>query len=133
MTVDRRDGHGSDVITHHDGHGLAEAIEIRWLDDVGPGGAHHRYQFVVNDGGQQTEVGLIQFQQGPRNEPGSTPGVIGVAVIAMLVDQLEAFQAGPYSSRENALAITKLQEAMFWLRERADNRARRGVLGTYQK
>lgn len=35
--------------------------------------------------------------------------------------------------RENALAITKIQEAIMWLEFRAKDRAARGVLGTKEE
>lgn len=117
------------VITdHHDGHGLTEAIEVRAADDPGPGGAHHLYTFTIN--GQ--EVGRLQFQKGPRDEAGSTPGVLSVAVLASLIDIHRDFQAGPYPSREGTLALTKMQEALHWLKARADERAARAVLGLNQ-
>ena len=34
-----------DITTHHDGHGLTEHIRVSTTDDIGPGGAHHRYEF----------------------------------------------------------------------------------------
>lgn len=116
------------ITSHHDGHGLAESIVIT-QDAPGPGGASHWYEFYNGE----HSAGFVQFQKGPRNEPGSTPGVIENAVLAVVVDRLAAFQAGEFACRENALALTKIQEAMHWIRHRADDRAQRGTLGTYQK
>jgi hypothetical protein len=116
------------ITTHHDGHGLTESITIQ-ADDAGPGGASHLYSAVI-DG---EEVASIQYQRGPRNEEGSVPGVLDSVLLAIVADRMAAFQAGPFSSRENALVLTKVQEAMHWLKHRADERARRGVLGTNQK
>lgn len=39
-------------------------------------------------------------------------------------------QDSAYKCRENAIAITKLEEALLWLRKRTMNRERRGVEGT---
>lgn len=113
---------------HHDGHGLNESIVIQ-ADDKGPGGASHLYTMVISG----EEVASIQFQRGPRNTPGSTPGVTEAALLAVLIDRLQCFQAGEYACRENAIQITKLEEALHWARARADARAKRGVLGTYAK
>lgn len=113
------------VITHHDGHGLNECITITATDEPGPGGAHHVYVATVGD----VEVFRLQMQKGPRNEPGSTPGMSTEAVIAVLEDILKDFQAGPFPSREGALTLTHLQQARMWCRERADERARRNALG----
>jgi hypothetical protein len=78
-------------------------------------------------------IARIQFQKGPRNEPTSTPGVTEAAIIAVLIDRLRCFQAGPYACRENAIQLTKLEETLHWTKARADARAKRGVLGTYTK
>ncbi|MEO6326236.1 MAG: hypothetical protein ABIT01_13315 [Thermoanaerobaculia bacterium] len=52
------------------------------------------------------------------------------AVISGLVDQLNDYQRSEYACRENAFALLNLEQAQHWLRARADERARRGVLGT---
>ena len=38
-----------------------------------------------------------------------------------------------FSSRENALAITKMQEALMWLNERTRDRKARGVEGQHKQ
>lgn len=38
-----------------------------------------------------------------------------------------------FSCRENAIAITKLQEALMWLNARTADRAKRGVEGKHEK
>lgn len=131
------------IITHHDGHGRMEDLRVYATDEPAtepPGNSsHHRYEFLVagtdpDTGGQADwPCGYLQFQRGPFGAEGSTPGTLTNAVLAALVDHLQGFQSGPLASRENALVITKLQEAMFWARERADDRARRGVLGSMAK
>ena len=118
------------ITDHHDGHGLTESIELQAVDEPGPGGAHHRYTASI-DG--LRHVLDVQFQRGPRHEPDSTPGVVEGVLLAIVVDRMRDFQAGPYGCRENALVLTKCEEALHWLRHRADGRAKRGVLGTNQK
>ena len=112
------------VTLHHDGHGLNEAIDIT-ADPIADGGASHNYEFKIGD----RVVGVIQFQKGPRNEIASTPGVTEAALLAVLIDRLQGFQAGPFACRENAIQLTKLEETLMWTKERANARARRGVLG----
>lgn len=51
-------------------------------------------------------------------------------VAAIVIDRLRSFQSGPFSCRENALALTKCEEAMQWLHSRTLERMRRGVEGT---
>lgn len=48
-------------------------------------------------------------------------------------DRLTAFNKGEFATRENACAITHIEEALMWMAKRADDRAERGVLGTYNK
>ena len=112
------------IDTHHDGHGLNESIEII-TDDPDQSGAAHYYHMKI-DG---VVVGDVQFQKGPRNEVGSTPGATEASILAILIDRLRGFQSGPYSCRENAIQLTKLEEVLHWTKARADARAKRGVLG----
>ena len=71
------------------------------------------------------------FQQGPIGEVGVN-GVTHEALLAILVDRMRSFQAGPYACRENALVLTKLEEAQQWLLSRTRARMVRGVEGTHQ-
>lgn len=114
------------IIDHHDGHGLAESIIVE-ADDFDPNGgmASHHYTATING----AEVARLQFQQGPRNVAGSTPGVLDSVLLAIVIDRMRSFNAGPFNTRENALVMTHCQEALHWLRHRADERAIRGVLG----
>lgn len=113
------------ITSHRDGHGLNDAIDVRAIDELGPGGAHHHYLFEI-DG---KVAGELRFQKGARGEATSVAGLTSASVMAALIDHLQEFQDGPFPSRETALTITKLQEALFWERHRADLRAARGVLG----
>ena len=72
---------------------------------------------------------LIHFQCGPLKEVGVN-GCSIEDVIDVLVARLEDFQAGSFKCRENALAITKLQEAKHWLGHRTALRQQQGVEGT---
>ena len=71
----------------------------------------------------------IHFQAGPIKECGIN-GVCNEDLIAMVISRLEHFQKSEYSCRENALAITKLEEALLWLRKRTMGREKRSVEGT---
>jgi len=119
-----------EITTHHDGHGLTESIVVIAADESGPGYANHQYEFYA--GHSDNTVGWLQFQRGPRNVETSTPGVIEGAVLAVLIDRLESFQSGPYPCAENEKALEALNEAMAWMKNRAHDRAARGVLGTNQ-
>ena len=74
----------------------------------------------------------IRFQLGPVQEKGVN-GTSIENVIDLLVRRLEGFQNGPFKCRENALAITKLEEANQWLEHRTRKRVSQGVEGTNQE
>jgi hypothetical protein len=62
------------------------------------------------------------------------PGALTMEVLlAIVADQLRVHQQGPSSCRENALALTKTEEALQWLHHRTRDRRRRGVEGTSAK
>ena len=111
--------------THHDGHGLNESIIIH---ADGP-----KEMTMLDSDGAGLVVASIQFQQGPRNEAGAVAGITEGALYAVLIDRLKGFQAGPFACRENAIQLTKLEECAMWARARADERAKRGVLGKSEK
>lgn len=72
----------------------------------------------------------IHFQEGPIKECGVN-GVCNEDLINMVIDRLEHFQNSEFRCRENALAITALEEALLWLRKRTMGREQRGVEGTH--
>ena len=120
---------------HLDGHGLNELISITSDDqDMNAGAASHVYDFLIEcKDSEIRRVGRIQFQHGPRHDPGSKPGITEAALYTVLINRLRDFQAGPYACRENAIQLTKLEECLHWTKARADERARRGVLGRNAK
>jgi hypothetical protein len=131
-------------LTDHVVNPANDKLRIEVLDEPGAGGAHHLYQVFGFDTGSnkscpfQARFGkpadhtTILFQNGPIAEVGVN-GVTHEALLAILVDRLRSFQAGPYACRENALALTKLEEAQMWLLQRTRARMVRGVEGTHAK
>ena len=99
--------------------------------------AHHEYKIVSSFSPEQHgrgnhEIGVkIRFQKGPLQEVGPN-GVMNEDLIIMIIDRLQGFQESKFRCRENAVAITKLEEALMWLRKRTQDREERGVEGTYQ-
>lgn len=86
-------------------------------------------------GGTTTGRGIqITWQDGPlgrgpdRIEPN---GAFVEGVIEAALGRLDFYQVSRFKCRENALAITKLQEALHWLQHRTADRERRGVEGTH--
>jgi hypothetical protein len=132
------------ITSHHDGHGRMERLIVLATDEPAtepPGNSsHHRYEFFYRppantDGTQPPDmpVGVLQFQRGPFDSPLSTPGTLGNAVLAALIDHLKGFLGGPLADRYTAMAVTDLEKASWALRARADERAARGVLGSMSK
>lgn len=86
-------------------------------------------------GGTVEGVGLsIQWQNGPlgNGEDRKKPnGAFVETVISAAIQRLEFFQDSKFKCRENALAITKLEEALHWLEHRTKKREERKVEGTH--
>ena len=102
----------------------SEIIEKHGVDENG------------NPAGGQTEGRgfTITWQNGPlsvdgvRREPN---GAFVEDVITAVLGRIQFYQASRFKCRENALAITKLEEALHWLDHRTRNRQARGVEGTH--
>lgn len=132
------------TINTHKTNACNEAITITVTDEPGAGGANHLYLIegfdtatnpsdpFVERHGASAKYSTVLFQNGPIPEVG-TNGVTQEVLLAIVIDRLESFQAGPYACRENALALTKCQEALHWLHHRTLKRVARGVEGTHEK
>lgn len=73
---------------------------------------------------------LLKFHEGPPAD--GVNGITLEVLIEVLIDRLQQHQSGEFSCRENAIAITKLEEAKLWLNHRTRTRDLRGVEGTQQ-
>lgn len=104
-----------------------DLIEIEVVDAPGAGGACHEYDVVLPNG----KSTRISFQNGPIAESGVN-GLTHEVLLEILADRLRAFQKGPFACRENALALTKIEEAQHWLHFRTRTRMARGVEGTHE-
>lgn len=106
------------------------------VDEKGNGGANHQYNIVglpidENDMGIFQEV--IHFQNGARKLPDSVSGVLDTDLLEIVRDRLKGFQSGEFSCRENACALTHIEEALMWMNRRVEDRTERNVLGTNNK
>lgn len=129
-------------ITDHIVNPANDKLTITAYDEPGSGGANHLYMVegfdtatnpcdpFVGRHGQPSRHTTILFQNGPIEEVGVN-GVTHEALLAIVADRLRSFQAGPFACRENALALTKIEEAQHWLQQRTIARMRRGVEGTH--
>lgn len=113
-----------------------EISVIAYEDDMDYGGAH-RYSMLncvgfidgqtKYDGGEQT----IQFVQ--KLEDGSiVPGMQNEQLLTILIDRMQKLNR-KFPFRENAIQITKLQEALMWQEARTRERIDRGVMGNLEK
>lgn len=94
--------------------------------------APHHFQVRSSDPESLKVLSFVDFQEGPIKECGVN-GVCNEDLIAMVITRLESFNKSGYNCRENACAITKLEEALLWLRKRTMGREKRGVEGTHVK
>ncbi len=122
-------------LTSHKVYGLNECLVIEVLDEPGQGNACHEYRIrgVVGPLEHHTIATTdIHFQNGPPQEVGAN-GISQEALLAVVEDRLLGFQSGQYACRENAIALTHVQDAMMWLQKRTRDRVARGVEGTNQQ
>lgn len=101
--------------------------------------APHHFTVIEHDGSDYNNpshdvhtLGVVHFQEGPIKEAGVN-GVCNEDLIAMIICRLEHFNRSDFGCRENSMAITKLEEALLWLRKRTMGREQRGVEGTHVK
>ena len=123
-----------EILTHKV-NGLNEALRIGVLDEPGSGGACHKYEIAWGDGPDemsQANPVFIKFQTGPIKESGVN-GISGEALLAIVRDRLECFQAGPYAFETNQQALTHVVASMESLHSRTKERIERGVEGTHAK
>lgn len=120
------------TITDHKVNPANDRILIEVTDEPGAGGANHEYLVTLPpDQNGNGRAFSISFQNGPINENGIN-GLTQEVLLAIVADRLRSFQAGSYSCRENALALTKIEEAQHWLHSRTLARMQRGVEGTHK-
>lgn len=128
----------SKLLTDHQINECNSAIRIE-ADEPDPknGNASHVYTLSwpmdpsgIGVGPQVAQTCQLSFQNGPIKEVG-TNGITHEALLAVLIDRMRGFQSSPFACRENAIALTKLEEAAHWLNARTRARVARGVEGTH--
>ena len=113
--------------------GTKKYTKVVALDEKGQGNANHEYAIGPVSPSTRDEIWnqVISFQNGPIKEAGVN-GVMNEDLIAIVIDRMRGFQSGDYKCRDNALALTKLEEALMWLNNRTAGREARGVEGTHE-
>lgn len=103
------------------------------VDEPGNGGANHFYE-VRCPIDEKTEICLeVNFQNGARSNPDSLSGMLDSDLLEIVRDRLKGSQSGGFACRENACALTHIEEALMWLNRRVEDRIERQVLGTDNK
>jgi hypothetical protein len=118
-----------------------------------------RGEHIPNIGPRPFGVNL-RFQNGPIKGIEDMNGITNEALLAVLIDRMRGFQGvppvhsapeitgvlttepkdyaaknlrAPFACRENAMALTHLEEALMWLQKRTLDRVKRGVEGSMAK
>jgi len=119
--------------------------EVYAVDKKGNGGAHYDYMICAANSAELTDgdksisvnpgdvMGEVHFQNGARKLDDSIHGVLDTDLLEIVRHRLQCFQQGPLSSRENAVALTHIEEALMWMNRRVEDRIERNVLGTNNK
>lgn len=107
--------------------------EVFAIDEKGNGGANHLYHIDIGLSDGYIDTIQIPFQNGARKEENSIHGVIDTDLLEIVRHRLQCFQQGDFATRENAIALTHIEEALLWMNKRVEDRIERNVLGTMNK
>lgn len=123
------------------GIGFNELVMIEAVDEVPEDEANAKYAFAVKAHGVWSSAGRVEFQRGPLREKPlgqkewrdvPPKGISNEALLAVVLDRLEAFQRGPFKCLENEQASKCIIEGLEWLKRRTYARVDRKVEGTHQ-
>jgi hypothetical protein len=108
----------------------------RNLETVKEGAIYNVPTFKVTNEGMTDGEGItIKFCKGNKEDESvfRQEGIFTETLIQVAKQYLESVNVGELASRDTAMAITKLDEALLWIGKRASDRELRGVQGTYKK
>jgi hypothetical protein len=108
----------------------------RLLETVVEGATYNIPTYKVTNEGLVDGAGAtITFCKGNKEDESilRQEGFFTETLIQVAKQYLESVNIGPMSTRETSMVITKLDEALMWIQKRSDDRALRGVQGTYKK
>lgn len=128
-------------LTQHNTNPANTELKVEVLDEPGAGNASHLYCITGMDSvtNPSTLRGMkfdqiaqhVLFQNGSPQEYGVN-GVTHEAHLAILIDRLECFQAGPFAHPANAKALQHLYGALEALQSRTQERMAQGIEGTHE-
>jgi hypothetical protein len=131
-------------LTSHSVNPANEALTIEVVDQPGAGGANHVYLVsgpdVFSNPGfeclskladeRDDQAYFVLFQNGTIPEAGVN-GLTHEVLLAIIIDRLESFQAGPFANQYNQTALVGCRAAQSALLQRTVDRMERGVEGTH--
>lgn len=117
----------NEVTMHHLGDERVDRLRILLCVQY-PTQSGNCHLYAVVDARDESTVHMIDFQKGPVCEAGLN-GVTMEALLAIVAHRLQGFQKGEMACRENALALTKIEEALHWLQTRTRRRLAAGEQG----
>ena len=102
------------------------------VDRPGPGNTNHVYAIAKNREGREFNdiIATVCFQNGPRNDSKSIDGILDVDLLEIVRDRLRAFQSSEFACEYNAQALRCIEEALYQMNLRVQDRAERKVLDT---
>lgn len=117
-------------LTLHRVNSLNERILVYPRENVAHGPIPVHYDACrIEATGHILTLHEIRFQKGSEADNGVN-GITNEVLLAIVQDRLNGYQAGSFACRENAMALTKIEEALMWLHYRSRDRLARGVEGT---
>lgn len=117
-------------LTLHRVNSLNEKLRIFLCENVTHGPIPVDYDICrIEATGDSDLLQKIRFQRGSEADNGVN-GITNEVLLAIVQDRLKGYQSGSFACRENAIALTKIEEALMWLHYRSRDRLARGVEGT---
>ncbi|EPR42705.1 hypothetical protein dsx2_2622 [Desulfovibrio sp. X2] len=110
------------ITTHHVHEGDRQPV-ITALGEVGTGGAEQEYEIIYPGKDGLDEIEHLVFVSLDH------PGITNEALLAIVIDRLEGFQAVPFACTENAAALDHARICLGELQARTRHRMMRGVEG----
>ena len=104
-------------------------VKIVATDEPSFGGANHRYEISLLDGSKVIPHCVIDFQKGPVKEQGIN-GLFDEVLLAIVQDRFYCFQNNEFTNRDTAIALERVEEALYRLFARTQDRTDREVEGT---
>ena len=116
---------------HRKGDLLNKTLELKVLDEPGPGGACGEYRIsypvlVADDEAMPMDT-LLKFQSG--NPAVEINGISNEALLAVVEDRLSGFAQGPFADQHTIEALRFVTRALKALEIRTLDRIARGVEG----